>query len=59
VAVSLFGSKIFINMIALGRILRHIGINILLLDIRELLPAKSAEKNLEAIKYGFNYRDNV
>lgn len=58
-AVSLFGSKIFINMIALGRILRHIGINILLLDIRELLPAKSAEKNLEAIKYGFNYRDNV
>ena len=59
VAVSLFGNKIFINMIALGRILRHIGINILLLNLQELLPKKSVEKNLEAIKYGFSFRDDV
>jgi Pyruvate/2-oxoacid:ferredoxin oxidoreductase gamma subunit/ribosomal protein S18 acetylase RimI-like enzyme len=59
VAVQLFGSKIYINMIALGRILRHIGINILILNIQELLPAKAIEKNLEAIKYGFSYRDDV
>jgi Pyruvate/2-oxoacid:ferredoxin oxidoreductase gamma subunit/GNAT superfamily N-acetyltransferase len=59
VAVQLFGSKIYINMIALGRILRHIGVNILLLNIKELLPAKAIEKNLEAIKYGFSYRDDV
>ncbi len=59
VAVQLFGSKIYINMIALGRILRHIGINILILNIKELLPAKAIEKNLEAIKYGFSYRDDV
>jgi len=59
VAVSVFGSKIYINMIALGRILRHIGINILLLNIKELLPARAIEKNLEAIKYGFSYRDDV
>lgn len=59
VAVSLFGSKIYINMIALGRILRHIGVNILLLNIKELLPARAIEKNLEAIKYGFSYRDDV
>jgi len=59
VAISLFGSKIYINMIALGRILRHIGINILLLNIKELLPEKSIEKNFEAIKYGFSYRDDV
>jgi Pyruvate/2-oxoacid:ferredoxin oxidoreductase gamma subunit/GNAT superfamily N-acetyltransferase len=59
VAVQLFGSKIYINMIALGRILRHIGINIMLLNIRELLPEKAIEKNLEAIKYGFSYRDDV
>jgi Pyruvate/2-oxoacid:ferredoxin oxidoreductase gamma subunit/GNAT superfamily N-acetyltransferase len=59
VALSVFGSKIYINMIALGRILRHIGINILLLNIKELLPARGIEKNLEAIKYGFSYRDDV
>ena len=59
VAVSLFGSKIYINMIALGRILRHIGINILLLNIKDILPERGIEKNLEAIKYGFSYRDDV
>ena len=57
VALSLFGSKVYINMIALGRILRYIGINILLLNIRDLLPPKFIEKNMEAIKYGFRYRD--
>ena len=59
VAISVFGSKIYINMIALGRILRYIGINILLLNIKDLLPEKSVEKNLEAIKYGFQFRDAV
>jgi Pyruvate/2-oxoacid:ferredoxin oxidoreductase gamma subunit/GNAT superfamily N-acetyltransferase len=59
VALTVFGSKIFINMIALGRILRYIGINILLLNIKELLPQRSLEKNFEAVKYGFSYRDDV
>jgi len=59
VAVTVFGSKVFINMIALGRILRYIGINILLLNITDILPRKSLEKNLEAVKYGFNFRDDV
>lgn len=59
VAISKFGSKIFINMIALGRILRFIGINIMLINIKDLLPPKSVEKNLAAIKYGFNFRDDV
>ena len=59
VAISKFGSKIFINMIALGRILRYIGINIMIINIKDLLPPKSVEKNLEAIKYGFNFRDDV
>jgi Pyruvate/2-oxoacid:ferredoxin oxidoreductase gamma subunit/GNAT superfamily N-acetyltransferase len=59
VAIQLFGSKIYINMIALGRILRYIGVNILLLNIKELLPTRGIEKNLEAIKYGFSYRDDV
>jgi len=59
VAISLFGSKIYINMIALGRILRYIGVNIMLLNIKDLLPERAIEKNLEAIKYGFSYRDDV
>ncbi|MBM3295962.1 MAG: GNAT family N-acetyltransferase [Candidatus Aminicenantes bacterium] len=59
VAVSMFGSKIYINMIALGRILRYIGINILILNIADILPKRSLEKNLEAVKYGFNFRDAV
>lgn len=59
VAISKFGSKIFINMIALGRILKYIGINILLINIKDLLPPKSVEQNLAAIKYGFNYRDDL
>jgi Pyruvate/2-oxoacid:ferredoxin oxidoreductase gamma subunit/GNAT superfamily N-acetyltransferase len=59
VALSVFGNKVFINMIALGRILRYIGINILLLDFKDLLPQRSLEKNFEAIKYGFDFHDDV
>jgi len=59
VAVSMFGSKIYINMIALGRILRYIGINILILNIADILPKRSLEKNVEAVKYGFHFRDAV
>jgi Pyruvate/2-oxoacid:ferredoxin oxidoreductase gamma subunit/GNAT superfamily N-acetyltransferase len=59
VSLSMFGSKIYVNMIALGRILRYIGINILILNIADILPKKSLEKNVEAVKRGFNYRDAV
>ena len=59
VAVTQFGSKIFINMIALGRILRYIGVNIMLLNIKDLLPPKKVDKNIAAIKYGFKYRDDI
>ncbi len=59
VAISKFGSKIYINMIALGRILKYIGINIMLINIEDLLPPKSVEKNVQAIKYGYSYRDDV
>jgi 2-oxoglutarate ferredoxin oxidoreductase subunit gamma len=56
-AISMFGSKIYINMIALGRILRYVGVNILLLNIADLLPEKQLEKNIQAVKYGYNFRD--
>ena len=59
VAITKFGSKIYINMIALGRILRYIGVNIMLLNIEDLLPPRHVAKNLAAIKYGFNFRDDT
>ena len=58
-AVSKFGGKVFINMIALGRILKYIGINIMLINIEDLLPPKFIDKNIEAIKYGFSFRDDI
>jgi len=48
-----------VDMIALGRILRYIGVNILLLNIADLLPEKQLEKNIQAIKYGYNFRDAI
>ncbi len=59
VALTVFGNKVFINMIALGRILKYIGVNILLLDFKELLPQRAQQKNFEAIKYGFNFHDDI
>ena len=58
-AVTKFGSKLFINMIALGRVLKYIGINIMLINIEDVLPPKFIDKNIEAIKYGFSFRDAV
>ena len=45
---SLFGSKVCINMIALGRIPRYIGV-IILLNIAEILPGKFLEKNIGTV----------
>ena len=59
ISMQKFGSKIFINMIALGRILKYIGVNIMLINISDLLPPKYVEKNIAAIKYGFSYRDGL
>ncbi len=59
VAITVFGNKVFINMIALGRILRYIGVSILLLDFKGLLPQRSQQKNFEAVKYGFNFHDDI
>jgi Pyruvate/2-oxoacid:ferredoxin oxidoreductase gamma subunit len=59
VALTVFGNKVFINMIALGRILKYIGVSILLLDFKDLLPQRSQQKNFEAVKYGFNFHDDI
>ncbi|HHT9119175.1 MAG TPA: GNAT family N-acetyltransferase [Candidatus Hypogeohydataceae bacterium YC41] len=56
-AIEKFGSPIFINMIALGRLLRDIGIPIDKVDFRATLPARFLEENVKAIKYGYTYQD--
>jgi Pyruvate/2-oxoacid:ferredoxin oxidoreductase gamma subunit/ribosomal protein S18 acetylase RimI-like enzyme len=56
-AIERFGSPLFINMIALGRLLRDIGIPIDKVDFRSSLPARFLEENVRAIKYGYTYQD--
>jgi Pyruvate/2-oxoacid:ferredoxin oxidoreductase gamma subunit len=56
-AVEKFGSPLFINMIALGRLLRDIGIPIDKVDFRATLPARFLDENVKAIKYGYTYQD--
>lgn len=56
-AVEKFGSPIFINMIALGRLLKDIGIPIDKVDFRSSLPGRFLDENVRAIKYGYTYQD--
>lgn len=56
-AIEKFGSPLFINMIALGRLLRDIGIPLDKVDFRSSLPARFLEENVRAIKYGYTYQD--
>lgn len=52
-----FGSSRYINMLALGRLLRHIGINIEKINFQSELPPQFLEENVKAIRYGYAYRD--
>lgn len=56
-AIEKFGSPIFINMIALGRLLHHIGVPIDKVDFRSGMPARFLEENVRAIKYGYTHQD--
>ena len=57
VANKKFGSGIYMNMLALGIILKHIGINPEKVNLKKGLPERYIEKNIEAIKYGYTYSD--
>lgn len=60
VAAEKFGSSLFVNMLALGKLLELIGINIEKVNFAETdIPLKFLEKNVEAISYGYTYRDHV
>ena len=52
-----FGSKIYMNMLALGIILQHIGVNPEKVNLKNGLPEKYIKQDIEAIKYGYSYSD--
>lgn len=57
VANKKFGSKIYMNMLAIGIILKHIGVDISKVDLKKGLPERFIEQNIEAIQYGYTYND--
>lgn len=54
-----FQSHIFVNMIALGRLLKLIGVEISQISFKDEFPAKFLSENIKAVKYGYSYRDWV
>lgn len=49
-----FNSKIAMNMIALGRLMKLLEIDISEVDLNKALPGKFAEQNKQAIEYGYS-----
>ncbi len=52
-----FHSPVFVNMIALGRLLNIIGIEIEKIDFQSEFPSRFLKENTRAVKYGYTYRD--
>lgn len=52
-AIETFGSPLFVNMLALGKMLSAIGINLEKVNFESLLPARNFSQNVEAIRYGY------
>ncbi|HDY66738.1 MAG: GNAT family N-acetyltransferase [Candidatus Scalindua sediminis] len=52
-----FHSPVFVNMIALGRLLSIIGIKIEKVDFETEFRSRFLEENTRALKYGYTYRD--
>ncbi|MCX6354970.1 MAG: GNAT family N-acetyltransferase [Candidatus Aureabacteria bacterium] len=57
IALEEFGSPLFINMVAMGRLLHHLGIDIEKVDFAKTLPAKFLDQNIRAIRYGYSAKD--
>lgn len=56
-AVEQFNNPIFVNMIALGRLLSKIGINIENINFASEFPPQFFDENVKAIRYGYTYQD--
>ncbi len=57
IAMDEFHSPVFVNMIALGRLLNIIGIKIEKVNFESEFKSKFLEENTRAVKYGYTYRD--
>ncbi len=58
-AIEKFNNPKTMNMIALGRLLKIMEVDISAVDLTKKLPPKFVEQNIEAIKYGYMYKDAV
>lgn len=52
-----FHSTVFVNMIALGKLLNLIGIRIEQINFASEFPARFLDENIKAVKYGYSHRD--
>ncbi len=58
IAMDQFHSHVFVNMIALGRLLSIIGIKIEKVDFESEFQSRFLEENTRAVKFGYSYMDN-
>jgi len=56
-AIEQFNSPILVNMIALGRLLSMIGINIETVNFASEFPSQFLDENIKAVRYGYTYKD--
>lgn len=56
-SIEKFHSPRFANMIALGNLMRKIGIDINTVDFTTEFPPESLEENVKAIHYGYTYQN--
>lgn len=57
IAMDQFNSHVFVNMIALGRLLSIIGIKIEKVDFESEFQSRFLEENTRAVKFGYTYQD--
>ncbi len=57
IAMDQFHSHVFVNMIALGRLLSIIGIRIDKVDFESEFQSRFLEENTRAVKFGYTYQD--
>lgn len=55
ISAEIFGSPLFLNMLALGKLLDRLGIDLEKVDLESLLPSRNRSRNLEAIRHGYSH----
>ncbi|MBI2848578.1 MAG: 2-oxoacid:acceptor oxidoreductase family protein [Chloroflexi bacterium] len=55
--IAKFGKEVFGNMIALGRLMKLVGVEASEAELRKVLPLKYQEENLKAVLFGYHLRE--